>query len=79
MTTTVIDTPEGIAFVQLCVRKAALSLELKGLHRSSGRRTAYSICKSEYGLRGSRVKVLAQLQAMVDAILEAKGATANQP
>lgn len=64
---TVIDTPEGIAFYQLCVRKAALKLELKGFRRAG--RSVYSICKSEYGLRGSRSQVLDKMQALVDAKL----------
>lgn len=63
----VIDTPDGISFVQLIARKGALSLEIKGLKR--GGRSAYSICKSEYGLKGNRESVLRQVQAMVDAIL----------
>ncbi len=61
---TVIDTPEGIAFVQLCARRGALKLELVGLKRRG--RTAYSICREVYGLKGSRLKVLAQLDAMIE-------------
>ncbi len=63
----IIDTPDGIAFVQLIARKGALKLELRGLRRRG--RSAYSICKSEYGLRGSRESVLAQMQAKVDKVL----------
>lgn len=70
----VFDTPDSIAFVQLCARKGALSLELKGLHRSSGRRTAYSICKSEYGLHGSRLAVYRQMQQLVDAAIATRQA-----
>jgi hypothetical protein len=61
----VIDTPEGIAFFQLCARRGALALEIKGLHRRG--RSAYSICKEVYGLKGSREKVLAQLNEMIEA------------
>lgn len=60
----VFDTPEGIRFAQLCARKGALSLEIRGLKRRG--RSAYSICKEAYGLKGSRKSVLAQLQVMVD-------------
>lgn len=64
----IIDTPQGIAFYQLCARKAALRIEIKtGLKRRG--RSAYSICKSEYNLKGSRTSVLAQMQALVDAAL----------
>jgi len=60
----IFDTPESIAFAQLAARKAALSLEIRGLKRRG--RSAYSICKSEYGLKGSRESVLAQMQALVN-------------
>ncbi len=59
----VIDTPEGIAFAQLCARRAALKLELVGLKRRG--RTAYSICKEVYRLKGTRERVLAQLDALI--------------
>jgi hypothetical protein len=65
---TIIDTPQGIAFYQLAARKAALSLEIKGLRRHG--RSAYAICKEVYGLKGSRTSVLAQMQALVDAALK---------
>jgi hypothetical protein len=64
----VIDTPQGIAFMQLLARKAALSLEIKGLKRHG--RSAYSICKEVYGLKGTRQSVLNQMQAMVDKVLK---------
>jgi hypothetical protein len=66
----IFDTPESIAFAQLAARKGALSLELKGLKRNG--RSAYSICKSEYGLKGSRESVLRQMQALVDNAIAAK-------
>ena len=63
------DTPEGVAFVKAAARKGALSLELKGLKRSSGRQTAYSIVKEVYGFRGSRESVLADLTEYIEAEL----------
>lgn len=68
---TVIDTPEGIAFMQMAARRSALRLEIAGLKRRG--RSAYSICKSEYGLRGSRESVLRQMQALIDAELAKRG------
>lgn len=53
-----------IEFIQLCHRKAALGLEMKGLKRRG--RTAYSICKEVYNLKGSRQSVLAQLKTMIE-------------
>ncbi len=54
-------------FFQLAARKGALALEIKGLKRRG--RSAYSICKEVYGLKGSRQAVLDQMQKMVDNIL----------
>lgn len=60
---TVIDTPGGIAFFQLCSRRGALRLEMAGLRRRG--RSAYSICKEVYGLKGSRQKILDTLNRMI--------------
>jgi hypothetical protein len=67
----VVDTPDGIAFFQMCARRGALKLEISGLGRSRGR-TAYSICKEVYNLKGSRQSVLAQMDALVDAAIAAQ-------
>lgn len=67
--TMMFDTPEGIAFVKACSRKGALELELKGMHRSSGRQTAYSIIKEVYGFRGNRQSVLEDLTEYIEATL----------
>lgn len=74
--TTVIDTPDGIAFAQFCARKHALALEIKGI-RFKTRRTVYSICKSEYGFKGSRESVLEQMDVIIEATLS--GAAAKVP
>jgi len=58
-------TGDGIAFYQLCARRGALQLEIKGLRRRG--RSAYAICREVYGLKGSRASVLAQLDAMIEA------------
>ena len=70
--TTVIDTPDGIAFAQMAALKGALKLEVLGLKRRG--RTAYSIAKERYGLKGSRESVLAQLTQMVEDALSHKPA-----
>ena len=70
---TIVDTPDGIAFFQMCARRGALKLEISGLKRSRGR-TAYSICKEVYGLKGSRQSVLEQMNALIEAKLAAKRA-----
>jgi hypothetical protein len=71
--TTVIDTPEGIAFFTLCSQIGAAKLELRGLKHSSGR-SVIAHCKRVYGLKGNRVSIVAQLEARREAILAARAA-----
>lgn len=61
-----VDTPEGIAFFQLCARRGALRLEVAGMTRRG--RSAYAICKQVYGLKGSKASVLEQLNTIIDGI-----------
>ena len=68
--TLVFDTPESIAFFQLAARKNALAMELRGMKRHG--RSAYSICKSEYGLRGNRESVFRQMCELVEAAIATK-------
>lgn len=56
--------------VQLLSRRGALSLEIKGMKRRG--RSAYAICKEVYGLKGSRQKVLDQLNEMIVKMKEEK-------
>ncbi len=49
--------------------RAMLQLELKGLRRSRGP-TAYAMLKSVYGYRGSREKVLSELDAWRNELLK---------
>jgi len=66
----VFDTPDGIAYYQLCALKSSLKLEIvTGMRRSSRGRTSYSIAKSRFGLRGNRERVLAQLQGLIEVSL----------
>jgi len=67
--TIMIDTPDGINFAKACARKGALSLEIAGMTRSSGRQTAYSIVKEVYGFRGSRQSVLDDLTEYLECEL----------
>jgi hypothetical protein len=63
---TVIDTPEGIELFRILALKCALSLETKGLMRRG--RSAYALVKEEFGFKGSKVKVLAQLEAHIEGL-----------
>jgi len=60
----IINTPDGIAFYQLCTRRGALRLEIPGMKRRG--RTAYSLCKEIYGLKGNRQKVLEQMNDLIE-------------
>lgn len=60
----VVDTPDGIAFFQMCARRGALKLEINGLGRRG--RSAYSICKEVYGLKGNRESVLKQMDLLIE-------------
>ena len=53
----IIDKPEQIALYQMLVLRSALKLEMLGLKMSKGR-TAYSVIKQMFNLKGSRQKVL---------------------
>ena len=66
----IVDTPEGIEFVRLLSRRGALSLELKGMHRRG--QSAYSICKQVYGFKGSRERVLEQVEELVEKAMAAR-------
>ena len=59
----VIDTPDAIERYRLCTLKSALKLEISGLRRSRGLASAYSLIKKEFGFKGSKTKVLEQLEA----------------
>jgi len=48
---------------QFLTLKSALKLEIIGLKRSG--RSAYSIVKQEYDLKGSKQRVLDQMEAML--------------
>ena len=65
------DTPYKIELFRLLTIKSALSLEIAGL---TGRgKSAYSLAKEEFGLKGNRQKVFDQVNAMVQAIKQQKG------
>lgn len=62
---TFITEPDRIAFAQMLARRAALKLELKGMTRHG--RSMYVVCKEAYDLKGSRQRVLDQLDALVNS------------
>ena len=68
MNNILLDSPNQIALAQLAARKGALKLEISGLKMSRGI-SVYAICKKVYGLKGSKQKVLEQMEAMIEAAL----------
>jgi len=60
-------TGAHIPLYRLMVMASGLKLEIKGIRRSRGR-TCYALAKSEFGFKGNKVKVLAQLQAYIEAL-----------
>lgn len=57
-------TGEHIILARLVALKHALRLEIKGMKRRG--RSVYAIIKDEFGLRGSRARVLAQFEQLIE-------------
>ena len=57
-----LTTPQQIDLYRLCVLRTGLKLEAQGLKMSRGP-SALSYLRSEYGYKGSRDKILAQVVA----------------
>lgn len=62
--TIVCDTPDKIQAFRLLALKNALKLETKGLKMSRGR-SALSIVKAEFGLKGTAKTVLPQFEKIL--------------
>ena len=69
-------TGDLIPLYRYIVMARVLKLEMLGLRSSKGR-TCYAIVKSELGYKGNRAKVLAQLEAHIEALKEALDAASN--
>jgi len=63
--TLVVDGQESVALYRLMTLRSAMRLEALGLKMTRGP-SALSIVKRELGFRGSRERVLAQLEAHID-------------
>ena len=60
----VIEQPNEIAMWRLCALKAALKLEVLGMKRRG--RSVYMIVKEEFGFKGSKARVLEQLEEVIN-------------
>lgn len=67
---TVIDTPDGIAFYRAAARLAALDAEMRSGQPVKRGQTPYSIIKQVYGFRGNREAVRAQLDEYIQSTLD---------
>ena len=62
----IIDNPEDIDLYSIMTKRSALVMEMKGMKRRG--RSAYSIIKEEFGLKGSKQRVFEQLTEIIEAI-----------
>ena len=60
-------TGEHIPLYRLMVMVSGLRMEVKGYRVARGR-TCYAMAKSEFGFKGNKAKVLAQLEEHVEAV-----------
>ena len=58
-------TGDSIPKYRLLMLRQVLKMEMKGLRISSRGPTAYSIIKKEFGLKGSREKVLVAFESIL--------------
>jgi anion-transporting ArsA/GET3 family ATPase len=64
--TQVFDTPDAINTFRLLALRGALKLEILGMTKRG--QSAYSIIKQEFGFKGSKEKVLQQLNDHVNEL-----------
>lgn len=60
-----LTTPAQISAYRLLMLASALKLETKGIYPIIGKRTAYTVIKKEFNLRGNKQKVLDQFNALL--------------
>ena len=71
---TMLTMPEQIHAFRIATLVSGLKLEIRGLLLSRGR-SCYSILKDEFSLTGSRAKVLATAQQILDDLKKELAAT----
>jgi len=64
----VVITGESINHYRFLILIQGLKAEIKGMRLTSKGRTCYSILKREFGFRGSKQRVLEQVQEAMDKI-----------
>ncbi len=64
MQATIITGEDNIGLAKLCVLKSALKLEIVGLKRRG--RSAYSMIKATFSLKGNKQSVLEQFEKIIE-------------
>ena len=59
----IIDTPDRIELFRILALRGALKMEILGMSRRG--RSVYSIVKEEFGFKGSKKRVLEQLEEVI--------------
>ena len=59
----IIDNPEDIDLYSIVAKRSALVLEMRGMKRRG--RSAYSLIKEEFGLKGNKQKIFEQLTEII--------------
>ena len=62
----VITNPEDIDLYTVKAKRVALVLEMKGMKKRG--RSAYSLIKEEFGLKGNKQKVFEQLGEIIETM-----------
>jgi hypothetical protein len=65
-TGTMINTRSGIMLFRMLSQRSALELEILGMKKRG--RTAYSMIKEEYNLKGSKRKVLYDFNELIQGV-----------
>ena len=59
----ILDIPDQIAVARMLTLRKGLQLEIKGMRHSG--RSCYSIIKRDFGLTGTRARVLEQFEKLI--------------
>ena len=67
----IIDKPNHLELYRMMVQRQALKLQMKGI-RTRGR-SAYSMIKEQYGLKGNITKVYTEFTVMIETAKQIEG------
>ena len=73
----VYDSAAQINFFRMKALRGALKLEVLGMKRRG--RSAYALVKEEFGFKGSKAKVLKQLELEIEGTIIADAVSVSQP